>query len=41
MCQKSTSEELRCPLRARADPKAVYTSFLRNAFEFNVLEALP
>ena len=44
ICQKSTSEELRCPLRAsgdRADPKAVYTSFLCNVFEFNALEALP
>lgn len=44
ICRKSTSEELRCPLRAsrdRADPKAVYTSFLCNFFEFNALEAPP
>ena len=44
ICQKSTSEELRCPLGAsgdRADPKAVYTSFLCSVFEFNALEPLP
>ena len=44
ICQKSTSEELRCPLRAsgyRADPEAIYTSFLCNFLEFNALEALP
>lgn len=44
VCQKSTPEELRCPLRAigdRADPKAVYSSFVLNVSEFNTLEALP
>ena len=45
VCQKSTSEELRCPLRAsnyRAHPKAVYTSFLCNVLFllFKALEAL-
>ena len=44
ICQNSTSEELRYPLKAsgdRADPKAVYTSFLCNIFEFNALGAIP
>ena len=44
ICQKHTTEELRCPLRAsgdRADPKAVYSLFLKNAVEFNAVDALP
>ena len=38
--QKTTKEELRCPLRAsgdRADPKLVYGSFIQNVSEFNAL----
>ena len=44
ICQKTTKEELRCPLRAkgdRADPKLVYGSFIQNVSEFNALNALP
>ena len=44
ICQKTTKEELRCPLRAsgdRADPKLVYGSFIQNVFEFIALNTLP
>ena len=38
ICQKDTSEELRCPLRSRgadkSDPRSVYNSFLHNVSEF-------
>ena len=38
ICQKDTSEELRCPLRSRgadkSDPRSVYNSFLQNVSEF-------
>ena len=40
ICQKTTKEELRCPLRAsgdKADPKLVYGSFIQNVSEFNAL----
>ena len=44
ICQKTTKEELRCPLRAsgdRADPKLVYGSFIQNVSEFKALNTLP
>ncbi|KAJ7381361.1 hypothetical protein OS493_001489 [Desmophyllum pertusum] len=44
ICQKTTAEELRCPLRAcgaKLDPRSVYSPFLQNVSEFNSLEALP
>jgi hypothetical protein len=38
ICQKDTSEELRCPLRSRgadkSDPRSMYNSFLQNVSEF-------
>ena len=44
ICQKTTKEELRCPLRASgdgADPKLVYGSFIQNVSEFIALNTLP
>lgn len=44
ICQKTTAEDLRCPLRAsgdKVDPRVVYSSFLKNVLEFNTVDALP
>ena len=44
ICQTTTTEDLRCPLRACGpcyDPVSVYASFLQNVLEFSSLGALP
>lgn len=44
ICQTTTTEDLRCPLRACGpcyDPVSVYASFLQNILKFSSLGALP
>jgi hypothetical protein len=43
ICQKTTKEEIRCPLNAlgETDPKAVYQSFLTNVAGFKEIDRLP